>query len=387
MTLPVAFPSVADSRVLTLLFTDIENSTRMVHALGDRGWAGVLAEHHALLRHAFQAHGGCEVKTEGDSFFVVFDTAEQAVSASVEAQRGLAGHVWPANARVKARMGMHTGSVQTVGTDFLGLAVHEAARVADAAHGGQVLLSQATRDALTPPGNITVRDLGRHAMKDFLVPQRLFQAAAPDLDQEFPPLRTLSSAPHNLPAPPTPLLGRETELAGAVAALRGSGRVLTLTGPGGIGKSRLAVETARRVLPYFPGGVWFVALADVSDPEMVLAHAQATMGLAEQPGLSASDVLTQHVTGRDRVLLLLDNFEHLLPAATAVAQLAARSELFTFLVTSRHRLHIRGEQVLEVGSLDPDEALLLFEECCRSLSPNFSIDDGTHPLATQVCLA
>src|SRR5262245_60464877 len=259
------------SGTVTLLFTDIAGSTRLLQQLGDR-YAAVLAAHQQLLRRAFQTCNGYEVGAEGDSFFVTFARAPDAVAAAVAAQQALAAHPWPAGTAVRVRIGLHTGAPATVGEQYVGLDVHHAARIGAAGHGGQVLLSQATHGLVRHelPEGVSLRDLGEHRLKDLVHAEHIFQLVIPNLPADFPPLTTLDSRRHNLPAQPTPLIGRAREI-GAVTELlcRADVRLVTLTGPGGTGKTRLALQVAAEVLDTFADGVWFVNLAPISDPGLV----------------------------------------------------------------------------------------------------------------------
>lgn len=228
---------------VTFLFSDIEGSTRLLQRLGSR-YTAVLAEHRRLLRKAFAAHMGYEVGTDGDSFFVAFPNAPQAVAAAAEATHALAEHAWPEGEQVRVRVGLHTGTPEVVGQNYVGLDVHRAARIAAAGHGGQILLSQTTadlaRDAL--PAGAALRDLGEHSLKDLSRPERISQLVLPGRPDVFPPLKTLDYQPHNLPIMPTPLLGRERDLSAVCGLLLApEGRLVTLLGPGGTGKTRLAL--------------------------------------------------------------------------------------------------------------------------------------------------
>ena len=228
---------------VTFLFTDIEGSTKLLHELGD-AYADVLAEHRRVLRNAFDEHGGVEVDTQGDAFFVAFARATDAVAAAAGAQRGLAG------GPIRVRIGIHTGEPLRTDEDYVGMDVHRAARIAAAGHGGQVLLSQTARELVGDDlsSEYALIDLGEHGLKDLTRPQRIFQLVAEGIDRDFPPLSTLASRPTNLPPQATPLIGRERELAEVAAVLgRTDVRVLTLTGPGGAGKTRIALHAARRV--------------------------------------------------------------------------------------------------------------------------------------------
>ena len=258
---------------LTLLFTDIDGSTRLVQKYGDR-YPDVLAEHRGVLRQAFARHGGVEVDTQGDAFFVVFPRAGDAVSAAVEAQRGLA------DGPVRVRMGLHTGTPLRTSEGYAGIHVHRAARIAAAGHGGQVLLSRSSADAADAP--FELRDLGEHRLKDLPEPEWIFQVRGHGLAFDFPPLRSLSNT--NLPIPGRRLVGRERELAELASAIRsGRSRVVTLTGAGGTGKTRLAVQAGLELVEHFPNGVLFVGLAPLTDAEACDSGDRADGGCEGEP--------------------------------------------------------------------------------------------------------
>jgi predicted ATPase/class 3 adenylate cyclase len=330
---------------VTFLFTDIEGSTRLLDELGD-GYADVLAEHRRLLRDAFAGHGGVEVDTQGDAFFVAFGSAADAVAASADAQRALDG------GPVRVRMGLHTGEPLVTEEGYVGIDVHRAARIAAAAHGGQVLLSQTTRDLLAEGFGLC--DLGEHRLKDLSRPQRLYQLG----DRQFPPLKALNET--NLPPQPTSFIGRERELR-EVMNLVGASRLVTLTGPGGSGKTRLAVHAAAELADEYDDGVWFVPLAPVEDAALVEAAIAKALG--------AQGELEPHLRGK-HALLVLDNFEHLLDAAPLVAGLAAGNGI-SLLATSRARLGVAAEHEYPVPTLARGDAVLLFEARARLRNPSF----------------
>ena len=315
------------SGTVTFLFTDVEGSTRLLDRLGAERYAALLAEHRRILRDAIAAHEGFEVDTEGDAFFVSFASAREAVAAAADAQHALAVTAWPDDQRVRVRMGLHTGEVLVTGVKYVGLDVHRAARVMAAGHGGQVVVSQATRDLVHQdlPEPLSLRDLGEHRLKDLTLPQRLYQLCGDGLEAEFPPLKTLENRPTNLPLQPTALVGRERELDEIAALLaRDDVRLLTLTGPGGTGKTRLALQAAAESVERFADGVWFVNLAALEDPAHVLPAVAQTLGVREEGGRALADTLVDELATKE-LLLVLDNFEQVLPAAPALAPLLSRA--------------------------------------------------------------
>jgi predicted ATPase/class 3 adenylate cyclase len=334
------------SGTVTLLFTDIEGSTRLLHDLGER-YADVLAEHHRLLREAILRHGGVEVDTQGDAFFVAFARATDAVAAARDAQDALAGGL------VRVRMGIHTGEPAVTDEGYVGIDVHRAARIMGAGHGGQVLLSETTRQLLDAGPELL--ELGDHRLKDLTAPQRLYQLG----DGDFPPLKTLYRT--NLPIQTTPLVGRERELGEAGALVR-SHRLLTLTGPGGSGKTRLALQLAAEAVEEFPDGVFWVPLQAVRDPALVERAIGTSVG--------ADDGLIKHVADK-RLLVLLDNFEQVVEAASAISSLLAGTENAKVLVTSREPLQVDAEQRYPVEPLPEADATALFVERANSVAPGF----------------
>ena len=385
---------------ITLLFTDIEGSTRLLQQLGNR-YESVLADCRRLLRRAFKAHHGQEVDTQGDSFFVAFARATDALSAAVEAQRALALHTWPEGVVVRVRMGLHTGEPSLTHGDFVGLDVHHAARIMSAGHGGQVLLSQATRDLVEHdlPDDVNLRDLGEHRLKDLGRPIRLFQVVISDLPADFPPLKTLDTHSHNLPVQPTPLVGREREVARVCELLRRQeARLVTLTGPGGIGKTRLGIQVAAELSELFVDGMFFVDLAPLSDPALVVPTIAQRLGIWEGTGQSLLERLKEGLHQK-QALLLLDNFEQVLSAAVQVAGLLTACPRLKVLVTSRERLHVRAEQEFSVPPLAlpapnqlPDlaalaqyEAVTLFLQCARAVKADFQLTTANARAVTDIC--
>jgi predicted ATPase len=341
---------------VTFLFTDIEGSTRLLSELGE-DYADVLAEHRRVLRDAFVHHGGVEVDTQGDAFFVAFTRASDAVAAASEANAELT----PGPVRV--RMGIHTGEPIVTGEGYVGVDVHRAARVCAAGHGGQVLLTQTTRDLL--PG-LELRDLGDHRLKDLSEPQRLYQLGSED----FLPLTTLDAT--NLPVVASSLLDREAEIDELVTLLSDGSRLVTVTGAGGTGKTRLALQVAAELVGAVEDGVFWVPLADLSDPDLVVSTVAQTLG--------ATGDLTTAVRDRD-ALLLLDNAEHLLDSAAALSELLAAAPRLRLLVTSRAPLRLTGEREYPLEPLADSDAVMLFVERARSVGQEVQAN-GT---VTAIC--
>ena len=341
---------------VTFLFTDVEGSTRLLHELGDVAYAEALAEHRRALREAFARHGGVEVDTQGDAFFYAFRTAPGAVAAAAECGRALAG------GPIRVRIGLHTGTPLLSGEGYVGADVHRAARIAAVAHGGQVLVSASTA-ALT--GTEGLRDLGAHRLKDLSAPERLYQLG----HDEFPPLRSLYRT--NLPVPSTPFLGRERELSEVSVLLGGGARVLTLTGAGGTGKTRLALQSAGAVSDAFPDGVYWVPLASVRDPELVLDAAARSLD---------ADDATAYIADK-RLLLYFDNFEHLVVAGADIAGLVGACPSLKVLVTSREPLHLSGEQEYAVPPFVHQEGVGFFMARARAIDAAFE----PHPAVAEIC--
>jgi predicted ATPase len=337
---------------VTLLFTDVEGSTRLLDELGADPYTEVLADHRRLLREAFTRHGGVEVDTQGDAFFVAFARASDAVAAAVEVQRSLDKHP------IRVRIGLHTGEPTLTDAGYVGLDVHRAARIAACGHGGQTLLSHTTRDLLEP--GTEVRDLGEHRLKDIAEPERIYQFGS----AEFRPLRSLNQT--NLPAQAHTLVDRRRELSDILALLRSeTSRVVTLTGPGGTGKTRLALEAAAELVSDFADGVWLVDLAPVNDPDLVLSTIASTLATPEE--------LVDYVRTR-QTLLLLDNVEQVVAAAPRVAEILRSAPKLKLLATSRVPMHIAAELEYAVRSLSDDDAVVLFTERARARKPEFEPD-------------
>jgi predicted ATPase/class 3 adenylate cyclase len=384
---------------LTFLFTDIEGSTALLRRLGDNDYGRVLADHQALIRAALAAHDGREVDTQGDAFFAVFSWPTACVVAVIEMQRALEARAWPGGEHVRVRMGVHTGEAATTATGGLvGLDVHRAARVGAIAYGGQVLLSEAAaalvRDSL-PPG-AALRDLGIQRLKDLGRPERIFQLEAAGLRADFPSLRSLGNPalPNNLPAQLSAFIGRDREM-GEVRALVESRRLVTLTGAGGSGKTRLALQVAAELLDGSGEGVWLAELAAVSDGDVVPAAVCEALGIGEQPGRAVLDRLLDALAFQS-VLLVLDNCEHLIGACAKTADaILRRCPGVHLLVTSREPLGIGGEAIYRVPSLSlPDpgdpapascDAIALLAERAREQGVDLAFDEETLPLMVSVC--
>lgn len=380
-----ADPGLLPAGTVTFLFTDIEGSTRLLAEAGQT-YATLLEEHRRLLRNAFAACGGHEVDTQGDSFFVAFASAPAAVMAAVRSQRDLAAHPWPVGRRVRVRMGLHTGEATTTRGGYVGLAVHRAARVAALARGGQVLLTGATAALVADdlPDGTTLRDLGEHQLKDFHRPAALYQLEVAGLPSEFPPLRT-AGRNTRLPTFAGDFVGREPEIS-AIAELliQGQRRLVTVTGPGGIGKTRLAVEAARTVADAFPGGVAFVPLAAVLEPGLVVRTIAEAVRARSEAGVELVDALAATL-GDGRTLLVLDNFEQVVAAAADLATLLDRIPAITALVTSRNVLRLRHEQQYAVGPLSGPACLQLFTDRARSVDPAFNSTDAHTSAVSEIC--
>jgi predicted ATPase/class 3 adenylate cyclase len=358
---------------VTFLFTDIAGSTRLLRENGDT-YAAALADHRRTLRGVFAEHGGREVDTQGDSFFVAFRTARQAVAAAADAQR-----VSP----LPVRIGLHTGETSLSGGSYVGLAVHRAARIAVAASGGQILMSGTTAALVGEqlPAGTALRALGEHRLKDFPQLTALYQLDVDGLPTDFPPPRTLSPA-RRLPVPPGGLLGRDDDLAALTALLRTPRtRLVTVTGAGGVGKTRLALEAARIVLADFAGGAVFVPLGAVTDPAVVLPTLADAVGARRERGVEPVDAV-RTALGNDRTLLVIDNFEQVAGAARDLATLLDEVPAAVALVTSRQVLRLRSEQQYPLAALAEPAAVALFTERAAAVRPGLSMDDA---VVAEIC--
>lgn len=377
-----------------MLFSDIEGSTALLSRLGDR-YGEALSAQRALLRAEIVAWHGREMGTEGDSFFVVFESAGDAVGCCLAAQRALAGHDWPGGVAVRVRMGLHSGEPARHEDGYIGMDVHRAARIAATAHGGQVVLSEPTRllAAARLPAGVSVRDLGFHRLKDISAPERIYQLTGPGLQERFQPLKSLG-AQTSLPVPMTPMIGREADLGHLCSVIGGPGvRMVTLTGTGGIGKTRLALAAAAGLGEAFPNGVFFVALAAVRDSDVMWKTLADSLDLSVEG--QAADAVTAYLAERG-ALLILDNLEQLDGAAAVIATLLAAAPGLVVLATSRRPLHVHGEHELPVRALEvPGDssaeavgacgAAQLFVQQAALVRPDFGITEGNAADVAAIC--
>ncbi|HZS00248.1 MAG TPA: tetratricopeptide repeat protein [Chloroflexota bacterium] len=385
---------------VTFLFTDIEGSTRRWEQHPE-AMRTALARHDALLRAAIEAHDGYVFKTVGDAFCAAFSTAPDALEAALDAQRALFAEAWGPVGPLRVRMVLHTGDADERGGDYFGPPVNRVARLLSAGHGGQVLLSAAAQELVRdqlPPG-AALHDHGEQRLKDLQRPERVFQLVVADLPAEFPPLRTLDSRPNNLPAQTTPLVGREEEIAAARARLlHPDVRLLTLTGPGGSGKTRLGLQVAAESLDDFDDGVFFVPLAAISDPSLLASTIAQALGVREAAGRPVLESLKEYLADK-QLLVLLDNFEQLVDAAPQVSDLLAAGPGVKVLVTSRAVLRVYGEHEFHVPPLQlPDpghlpslerltqyEAVRLFIERAQAVNLDFAVTNENAPAVAAIC--
>ena len=381
---------------VTFLFTDIEGSTQCLADVGVERYGALLEVHRALLRDACGCHAGHDFGGAGDSMFVAFGSAQDALRAAFAAQCMLADHGWPGEQPFRVRMGVHTCDATSVADDYVGLGVHRASRICDAGHGGQILLSHATHALVMEGAEFEVRDLGEHVLKGLPQPQRLYQLLHPRLQAEFPALRTAGKPSPNLPVQTTPIVGRDRELHAIESMLCEPGtHLLTLTGPGGTGKTRLAIHAAADLADEFAHGIYFVSLAAIDDPALVLPAIANTLGVSAAAGQS----LPAYMAGKS-MLVVMDNFEQVVAAAPALGSLMIQAPSVRFLATSREPLHLSGERVFPVSPLAmPDtrhlpalealmqcESVALFVERARAVQPDFSLTADSAQAIAEICL-
>jgi len=387
------------SGTVTFLFTDIEGSTQLWEQ-HPQAMPSALARHDAILREATAAHGGVVFRTVGDAFCTAFASAPAALRAALDAQRALHHQDWGAVGPIRVRIALHTGAVAIRDAEYQGQPLNRIARLLSAGHGGQVLLSAATqelaRDLLPPDAEL--RDMGVHRLKDLTHPEQIFQLVAPGLPADFPPLKTLDRRPHNLPAQPTALIGREQAIATVCSLLRRADvRLVTLTGPGGTGKTRLALQTAAELLEQFGDGVWFVNLAPISDPDLVATTIAQVLGAREHDNRPLLEQLKAYLREK-RLVLLLDNFEQVAEAAPLVSELLAAAPGLKALATSRMPLHLSGEHEIAVAplALPPSErsnvqtltqyeAVRLFIERAQAVKADFAVTNANAPAVAEIC--
>jgi predicted ATPase/class 3 adenylate cyclase len=388
----------APSGLVAFLFTDIEGSSRLEQRVGTAAYARLRARHRTILRAALARHGGIEQGTEGDSFFVVFADAGEALAAAIEAQRALSAEPWPDDSPIRVRMGLHAGQAYLSDGDYVGIEINRAARIESAAHGGQIVVSDAVSALLADRlvADVRLADLGTHRLKDF-EPFRLHQVVAAGLPSEFPPLRSLESRIDTLPRQLTSFLGRTAEVAGVNELLRSS-RLLTLTGPGGTGKTRLAIAAAGAALDDFRDGAAWVGLAPINDAELVPIAIAKGLSVRDEGFVDLLDAVADRI-GTSELLLVLDNFEHVIGAAPFVAGLLGRCPSLTVLVTSRAVLHLAGEREYPVPPLavpdtahlpPPDdlarmESIELFVERAQAVRPDFALTADNAASIAQIC--
>jgi predicted ATPase/class 3 adenylate cyclase len=397
---PIAFQKAVSE--ITLLFTDIEGSTKIVQSVGE-AYQQILIQHFSILRDAVSEHRGREASSHSDAFFAVFDRSEDAVGAAIAIQRQMSAATWPMPVPLKVRVGLHTGRpVEAVerNVGYVGVDVHRAARIADAANGGQILMSAATYSRLGEqflPVGTSIRYAGLHRLKDLRYPENIYEVSL-EPNASSPPIRSLSTRRTNLPHISSAFFGREQELADLRALLRhGTVQIVTLTGPGGSGKTRLSVEASQALTEVFPGGVFQVALGGVKEPALVAASIAETLGVPEFPGYPIVDGL-KHAIGNKSMLLVVDNFEQVIEAGPLLSDMAGSCANLKFLVTSREALRVTREVEVKLAPLllpasagaVPEDllqnaAIRLFADRARRTDPEFVMTTEAAPLAAEIC--
>ena len=355
------------SGTVTFLFTDIEGSTKLLHELGADAYGAALAEHRRVIREACATEGGVEVDTQGDAFFFAFPTAPGAVAASSTMTEALA------SGPIRVRAGLHTGTPLLAEEGYVGDDVHRAARIAAAGHGGQVLVSASTASLL----ELELTDLGEHRFKDLGVPERVFQLG----DTTFPPLKSLFRT--NLPVPATTFLGREREVAEIASLLQDGARLLTLTGPGGTGKTRLAIHSAAEAAESFPDGIWWVPLSSLREAHLLVSSVAQALAVEEEAGRDLLTGVQARLVGR-RALLILDNAEHLMPEVASGIAALRDIEGPTLLVTSRERLQLQGEHMYSVPSLADRDGIELFLTRARAMGSGVDSSEAVAELCSRL---
>ncbi len=358
---------------MTFCFTDIEGSTHLFARLGP-SFLDLLEEHRRLIRNAVAEHGGHEVKTEGDGFFLAFQEPGAAVAAAMQFQQAIETHPWPDHARIRVRVGLHAGPAVPVENDYAAFAVHEAARIGATGHGGQTILSDVLRQRVGAnlPADVSFEDLGLHELKD-IGQVRLHQACHPELARDFPPLRATGGPRGYIPSTTSSLIGRDDDIT-EITELVSKARLVTITGSGGVGKTRLAIEVGRRQLGRHTEGVWFVDLAPVTDAAWVPETTMQALGVVRDAAMAPRDQLLAYLRSRD-ALLVIDNCEHVLDACVAmVADVLTSCADVSVLATSRESLGIDGEIGWRARSLDADASVELFRQRAALVRPDFTAD-------------
>ena len=399
MTDETEIPRAAEPRTVTFVFTDLEGSTRLLATLRD-GYGQVLEAYHDLIGSVFAKHGGTLLDQAGDGLFHSFPSARAALSAAAAAQLAMATHDWPGGVSVRARMGVHTGEAVSRRSGFVGMDVHRAARIAAAGHGSQILLSGVTHDlAVTElPTEMTLTDLGEHWLKDLAQSEHLYQLTVAGLPQAFPPLKSLVTLPNNLPRHLNSFIGRRSDVA-AVRQLTTEAPLVTLTGPGGVGKTRLALQVAAELLDTFADGAWVVELETLTDENLVAQQVAVDLGIPVASDADAQESVLVHLRTR-QLLLVLDNCEHVIDACARLANALLRScPGLRILATSREALGVPGERMYVVHSLTLPggstaisaaaatefEAVDLFCERARAADPGFEITDANAADVVEIC--